>query len=199
VKNLFCFTGVDGCGKTTLINNVAAELGEKTGRKVVVSKAYSNEYKNLFGRYLEDADDIEVLFLLQALKRRQYTVAKEAARQGKIVLADKWDESYFAWHAGKGFLAGDEHTRDAINLATFGGDTPQITFFIKISPEIAKNRALLRGADRFDNSSLSRYQMLASHYEAQASANPSWQALDGSLQPRALSEAATSAVIKALA
>lgn len=181
-KNLYAFAGVDGSGKSTLINNVRNEL-ENEGCDVFVSKANTEEIKDLFGDFVESADDIETLFYFQILHRRQYKIAMSKLASGFVVLADRWDESYDAYHSNYGVLSNKDELRNELNDMAFGNVHPDRTFYVDTPIEVANSRISRRGADFFDRKALNYNKTIANYYDNVASNNESWVRLNGCESP----------------
>lgn len=90
---LINFTGIDGSGKTSQIDLLYKHL-VSLGRKIQVVKAFGKNEKVLFQEYMEHADQKTILFLFQALHVEQCIQAKVALNNHKIVISDRWDESF---------------------------------------------------------------------------------------------------------
>lgn len=146
---LICITGIDGCGKSIQIKFLKDYL-EKKGYNVAISKAYGEAEKELFSLYIENLHQTAILFLFEAMHAQQCILAKQELARGKIVIADRWDESYLVYHSHYGVLKDKPKLRAAITKLSFQGIVPDITFLLKVSYEAAQKRCEARGLDYFD-------------------------------------------------
>jgi len=149
---LFTITGIDGSGKSTQIYLLKKFL-EIKGYSVSVSKAYGNAEKEGLAHFFQYWDDLTVTFIFQGLHRQQYVETKKRLNDGQIVLADRWDETYLAYHTKFGFLSENHKTMYRLNKLAFEGLVPDITFFIDTPIEEARRRLEARGMDFFDKKS----------------------------------------------
>lgn len=177
---LFAFAGIDGAGKTTLINGLSSELRIK-GYNVFISKAYTQEHKDAFHSFVSTADDVEMMFMFQAFQRRQRNDALAKLALGSIVLADRWNESYEAFHSQNGALSEDENLRAQIDYLAFEALVPHKTIYLRTKPTVAMRRTHERGADFFDAKAVSYHQEQASFYDKCSEEDPNWITLDGHL------------------
>jgi len=175
---LFAFAGIDGAGKTTLINGLSSELRIK-GYGVDISKAYTQDHKDAFEHFLVDADDTEIMFMFQAFQRRQRNKALASLALGNIVLADRWNEPFEAFHSQNGQLAGLPELRHQIDTLTHSGLLPYKTFYLRLQASVAMRRTHSRGADFFDAKALSYHRSQAHFYDRKAEEDENWITLDG--------------------
>lgn len=140
---LICMMGIDGCGKTTQIT-MASQFLIRSGIAVVESKAYSKTVKPLIDPWLKDWDELAINFLFQALYTQQRIEAVCASNEGKVVLADRWDESFLVYHSLHGPLSKDRTFREALNNYAFDAVLPDLGFMFTIDPAIGKQRTLVR-------------------------------------------------------
>ena len=160
---LISITGLDGCGKGTQISLLKKYL-EKKNIPVFYSKAYTEDIKETFSPYLEHWGPVAIMLFFQALHTQQYSEAVRAIKEGKIVIADRWDESYIVYHSQYGILAKDETLRKQLLQLAFKDVKPNITFCIDIPAEMAQRRTEVRGQDFFDKRSLSYHRKMRSGY-----------------------------------
>ncbi len=178
---LIVITGIDGCGKSTQIGMLSSWL-TKNKHSVKITKAYDNEAKIVLRGYMNNwTNDNAIMFLFQALHAQQYTDASEALKSGHVVLADRWDESYLAYHSNFGELSADEDLRSKLNQLAFKGLTPDLGFVLKISPEVAHERRRLRGHfERFESRSDDYFGVIQSAY-LQIANQRGWHIINGML------------------
>ncbi|MCX6724846.1 MAG: dTMP kinase [Candidatus Shapirobacteria bacterium] len=160
---LICITGIDGCGKSTHVGLLVDAL-EKEGFNVFVSKAYGEEEKEKLSKLFEIWDSITITFVFQGLYRQQFVEAKKALLQGKIVIADRWDDPYLAYHSQFGFLSQDQELRERLNQIVFEGVIPDLTFFLNVPLYEAELRIQKRGKDFFDDQGREYHHKMAEAY-----------------------------------
>lgn len=156
---LIAFAGIDGSGKSTQIDLLKKFLSKK-GYLVAISKACGDKEKKSLARFFKSWDDLAITFLFQGLHRQQYIDAIKNLREGKIVLADRWDETYLSFHRCFGFLSGDKRFRLKLNHLAFNGLLPDLTFFISVPPQEAHRRLASRGKDFLDKGSLQYHSQI---------------------------------------
>lgn len=191
---LYAFAGIDGAGKTTLINHVAGEL-KADGHQVDISKAYEDSKKATLKEWIKEADPIELMFIFQALHRAQRVQAGRLLESGSIVLADRWSEAYEAYHAHNGVLSRDKRLRVSLGRLAFDNVEPERTFYVRLDPREAMRRSHIRGADFFDSKQLAYHQRHADHYDQAAQEHPNWVTLDGMNSVEDLSQEVHSYII----
>lgn len=180
---LISFSGIDGCGKTLQIKLLKAWL-KQNGKPCFIAKAYDDMAKVILRPYMETwTDDTAIMFLFQALHAQQHAVTAKALSEGNIVVADRWDESYFAYHENFGFLADRPAIREQLNSLAFHDTLPDIGFVIEVPPKIARRRRESRGQiERFEDRSDHYYQTVQSSYRKIA-LERNWVILNGIKTP----------------
>jgi len=148
------FTGIDGSGKTTQIDLLSKYLIAK-GHDLFISEAYTRKEKELFQSYIQEIDQIAIMFLFQAFHTQQYLSVKDSLDKNKTVIADRWDESYQAYHSIYGILAKNPNLRNELNFLAFQNLKPEVCFFIDTDPKVTIERTKERGQDYFDKLSMS--------------------------------------------
>jgi len=189
---LINITGIDGCGKGTQLQRLVGYLTRKD-KSVFLSKAYGPREKEMLSLFIERAHDVAVMFLFQAMHTTQRILAEEALRNGSIVLADRWDDAYLAYHSQYGVLAEDAALRNKLNELAFGGIKPDITFLLKVSVSVAVERCRTRGADFFDRKGAAYHQSLADYLDKLA-VEQSWTVIDGTRPRREIHEGIISVI-----
>lgn len=156
-------TGIDGCGKGTQITLLAQHL-EEAGRRVFVSKAYGDAEKETLSMFIRKWHQTSILFLFQALHVQQRIEAFAAEERGDLVISDRWDDSYYAYHRNFGILMDDRDLREKLNRIAFEDRLPDITFFLDAPLEVAQTRMDARGRDFFDKHPLSYHRTMQEGY-----------------------------------
>ena len=106
---LITFCGLDGCGKTTMMKRLIAELEKEY--EIFVTKQPTNAVRNseIFRTYMDCQDhgafDYRSLSLLAASDRLQHVnkVIEPEMKQGKLVLSDRYFYSCLANLRARGF------------------------------------------------------------------------------------------------
>ena len=106
---LITFCGLDGCGKTTMIQKLISDL--ESEHDIFVTKQPTNAVRNsaIFRTYMDspdhDAFDYRSLSLLAASDRLQHVnkVIEPEMKKGKIVLSDRYFYSCLANLRARGF------------------------------------------------------------------------------------------------
>lgn len=176
---LISFSGIDGAGKTTQIQLLVQYLSEQ-GITSSIVKAYNRGEKDLFQEYMKTIDQRAILFLFQAFHVQQYIQAQQDLQSFHVVIADRWDESYIAYHSSFGVLSTEPELRHQLNYLAFQGLKPDICFLLDIDPAIAQKRTLQRGQDYFDQKDREYHATMRYAYLQQANNQLNWFVLDAS-------------------
>lgn len=166
LPGLINHTGVDNCGKTTQVRNLVAKLRDK-GVDVATSKAYGPQEKEVWG-YMVDGllasqnpiGDFMITSLFHLLRRKQASQALKDLKAGKIVVADRWDESFLIYHRQNEPLSKYPRMLEWMWGNAFFGLVPEMTIFYDVDPQTARNRSggSVKNNDGFDNASLEYHQ-----------------------------------------
>ena len=146
---LITFCGLDGCGKTTMINRLMAEI-EKENR-IFLTKQPTNFVRNsdIFRTYMDspnhEAYDYRSLSLLAASDRLQHTnkEIEPAMEQGKIVLCDRYFYSCLSNLRARGFKQDKWIYEIAESVIK-----PDISFFFDVPVETAVKRVRSRAEEK---------------------------------------------------
>ena len=142
---LITFCGLDGCGKTTMMNRLISDLERKY--EIFVTKQPTDSVRNskIFRTYMDspnhDAFDYRSLSLLAASDRLQHVnkVIEPEMRQGKIVLCDRYFYSCLANLRARGFEE-DTWIYEVANSVV----KPDIAFFFDVPASEAVARVRRR-------------------------------------------------------
>lgn len=146
---LITFCGLDGCGKTTMMKRLIAEL--EKNHKLFVTKQPTNAVRNseIFRTYMDcpnhDAFDYRSLSLLAASDRLQHVnkVIEPEMKQSKIVISDRYFYSCLANLRARGF------EKDAwIYEIAESVVKPDISFFFDLPVEEAVARVRKRPEEK---------------------------------------------------
>lgn len=142
---LVTFCGLDGCGKTTMMNTLLKDLGREYD--VLVTKQPTNNVREseIFRTYMDspnhDAYDYRSLSLLAASDRVQHVnkVIETEMKKGRIVLSDRYYYSCLANLRARGFKSDKWIYEIAKSIIK-----PDVAFFFDVPVEIAVQRVRAR-------------------------------------------------------
>jgi len=166
--SLIVFEGVEGAGKTTQL----VRLGARLAAAGVPSETYrepggtplGNEVRTLL---LDPAREItpraEALLFMASRAELIERCIRPALAAGRVVLLDRFTLSTYAYQVyGRGI---DEREIRAANVTATGGVVPSLTFLLRASPDVAAERARLRGApDRMEASGAAFHARVAAAF-----------------------------------
>lgn len=146
---LITFCGLDGCGKTTILNRLKGDLGKL--RQVFVTKQPTDAVRKseIFRTYMDQPDhetfDYRSLSLLAASDRLQHVnkIILPKLEHGQIVLSDRYFYSCLANLRARGY----EEDRWIYDVSRFV-IKPDIAFFFDLPVEIAVNRVRKRREEK---------------------------------------------------
>lgn len=144
-KGLFItFEGIDGCGKTTQLENVKKLLEENgiecvTTREPGALKLGSKIREILLHYDGVVADNCEIFLFLADRSQHVETFIKPMLEEGKVVLCDRHTDSTIAYQGyGRG---GDVEKLTELNKIATNGLVPDLTFLFDVSVETGHERA----------------------------------------------------------
>lgn len=144
-KGLFItFEGIDGCGKTTQLENVRKLLEENgieclTTREPGALKLGSQIREILLHYDGVVADNCEMFLFLADRSQHVETFIKPMLEEGKVVLCDRHTDSTIAYQGyGRG---GDVEKLTELNKIATNGLVPDLTFLFDVSVETGHERA----------------------------------------------------------
>lgn len=146
---LVTFCGLDGCGKTTMMKRLIADLEKE--HDIFVTKQPTNAVRNseIFRTYMDcpdhDAFDYRSLSLLAASDRLQHVnkVIEPEMKQGKIVLSDRYFYSCLSNLRARGF-EDDEWIYEIAESVI----KPDVAFFFDVPVEEAVARVRRRPEEK---------------------------------------------------
>lgn len=181
---LIAIEGIDGSGKTTqckLLNNYL----ESVDVPASIIKAKTEEQDKSFREFIKTFgityDSISFAFLYQALHRRQYELTRHELDNKKVIIADRWNPSFFVFHNLFGHLAKKPGARKCLDDLAFEGLEPDICFLLDISVKTAFQRRSRRKTEAPPNKQeLEFYQRISAEYQKLA-ARKKWVVIDAHL------------------
>lgn len=176
------FEGIDGAGKSTHIESLAAAFRAQ-GRVVVQTREPGGTplAEKLRALVLKDAMDplTEALLVFAARRDHLQQVIEPALARGDVVLCDRFTDATFAYQgAGRGFdvevLAMlEQWVQNSPALAPGAVRQPDLTVWFDLSPELAAQRlAGARVPDRFEAQPQAFFERVAGGYAQRAAQQP---------------------------
>lgn len=176
------FEGIDGAGKSTHIDALAAALRAQ-GRTVVLTREPGGTplAEKLRALALNDPMDplTEALLMFAARRDHLQQVIEPALARGDAVLCDRFTDATFAYQgAGRGFdlqvLATLERWVQSVDaLGAPRIRQPDLTVWFDLDPAVAAQRlAGARVPDKFESQPQEFFARVASGYAARAAADP---------------------------
>lgn len=146
---LITFCGLDGCGKTTILNRLQGDLGQLRHMFVTKQPTDAVRKSEVFRTYMDQPDheafDYRSLSLLAASDRLQHVnkTILPKLEHGQIVLSDRYFYSCLANLRARGY----EEDRWIYDVSRFV-IKPDIAFFFDLPVEIAVNRVRKRREEK---------------------------------------------------
>lgn len=162
------FEGSEGCGKSTHSKLLKAYL-ESLGKQVVLTcepggTKLGEELRNILLHTPEKLDQLAELALFAADRAEHVAkVIQPALAYGKIVICDRYIDSTVAYQIGGRGLP--EDLVRYFNMVSSRGLLPQITFLLKVDPQIGLQRAgQEKVADRFEKEKINFHAAVLNKY-----------------------------------
>ena len=167
--------GIEGCGKSTLVNGLSEHLQNKKIGHVITKEPGSTAIGKILRKILLDKKQqisplTELLLMFSDRLDHLDKVIKPSLKEGKIVITDRYIDSTYAYQgAGRGI------SKDIIdNLVTQTEILlPDKTILLDLDPEIGLKRASSRNElDRFESENLEFHKRLRKSFLKAAEINP---------------------------
>ena len=167
--------GIEGCGKSTLVNSLSRYLEEKKILHIVTKEPGSSPIGKILREILLDKNKkidplTELIMMFSDSLKHHDKVIKPSLEKGKIVITDRYIDSTYAYQgAGRGI------SKTIIDNLVHKTEIllPDITFLLDLAPEIGLKRASSRNElDRFELENLEFHQRLRKNFLDVAGANP---------------------------
>ncbi len=179
---LITFEGIDGCGKSTQIELLKKWFEKRTIEYSVFREPggtdISERIRSLLLHETDEMDPVTELLLFSAA-RSQLIREKviPLLEQNRIVILDRFFDSTTAYQGyGRG-SAGLESIQNLNRLATHQVK-PDLTFYLKISPEEAAKRTSSASRDRMENAGSAFFKKVADGYDQLARSESRFHTLD---------------------
>lgn len=179
MRGLFItFEGIDGCGKSTQIELFRKKIEQAGYDHLLIREPGGTPIGENIREILLDKvnagmkAETELLLFEAARAQNVRDVIIPALADGKIVLCDRFADSSLAYQ-GYGRQLGAEVV-ETLNRYATGGIQPDLTFFMDIAPEAARDRLNVRRreSDRLDTEDLDFMHRARDGYLAIAEADP---------------------------
>lgn len=179
------FEGLDGAGKSTLINKLAEHLEESSHEVVLTREPGGTELGDEIRTLLlkvdgEDPTALAELLLYEAGRAQHVEIKiKPALKRGAWVLCDRFAASSVAFQSG-GRQLSKELIQKLNHIAT-DGLSPDVVVLLDLTVEEAKRRMEGRDLDRFELEKQDFHNRVRESYLTQAKDQPEkWLVLDAS-------------------
>ncbi len=184
--------GIDGSGKTTQARRLAAALGPDA---LLIREPGGTDPGERVRELIKDpgleVDPLAELLLFCAARAQLVSEVIAPARESGVeVVCDRFSDSSIAYQGIARGLGADK-VESLCDIAT-GGIWPDITFFLRLHPEVAAERIAAEGraADRFEGEGLDLQKRVAEGYEEVAARHPARiKAIDASRDPDGIHDA----------
>ena len=196
---LVVFTGIDGCGKTTQLALLAAEL-ERRGHVPLCTRQPTEFYRKAepVRAYIDDGGQqigMPGLALLAAADRQLHitTELRPSLEAGRWILCDRYLESSIAFFHARGV------DRAFVEMINVDVPKPDLTVLLDLPATAARERVLDRDGPtlKFEERSLDFMETVRASFLAQA--DDSWIVLDGLADQATIADQVRSALaMKAL-
>ena len=198
------FEGIDGAGKSTHIESLAAAFRAQN-RTVVLTREPGGTplAEKLRALALNEPMDAltEALLMFAARREHLLQVIEPALARGDVVLCDRFTDATFAYQGGgRGFDLGvlSQLEQWVQALPDAGVRQPDLTVWFDLPPEVAAQRlAGARVPDKFESQPLAFFARVAAGYAARAAEAPQrFVRVDASQERHKVWQALTSAFVR---
>jgi dTMP kinase len=200
---LISVEGIDGSGKTTLVQNLTQTLKQKNFVTLLTKEPGGTELgqslRHILHTQKQSVCDMAE-YLLFAADRAQHfqDIIIPELQAGTIIIADRLADSSLAYQGYGRKL--DRSMIACINQWAMRDIAPDLTIYIRIDPVIALNRIHRRQEQltSFEQEALEFWQRVNTGYEEIFAQRKNIITLDGTLSQIALCELAVNAVLEIL-
>ena len=167
--------GIEGCGKSTLVNSLGQYLQERNIDYVITKEPGSTSIGKILRTILLDKKQqisplTELLLMFSDRLDHLDKVIKPSLEEGKIVITDRYIDSTYAYQgAGRGIpknIIDNLVNQTEIML-------PDRTILLDLDPEVGLKRASSRNElDRFESENIEFHERLRKSFLGSAEDNP---------------------------
>ena len=180
------FEGIEGCGKTTQMQLLAAFLETHGHGCVLTREPGGTRLGERVRRYLKQTDETRIsplaeLFLIATARAQLVSeIIRPELEKGKMVICDRFTPSTLAYQ-GYGRGLNTDALREVNDIAT-DGMSPDLIVLLDIPIEDGLGRKKSKERDRFESESLAFHARVRRGYLDMAKADPErWLVVDGRL------------------
>lgn len=163
------FEGIDGSGKTTQIDRLQ-QYFESVNRKCHIFRepggtVISEKIRNLLLHGSDEMDPVTELLLFSAA--RSQLISEKVTpllEKSKIVILDRFYDSTTAYQ-GYGRHSASILEINQLNRLASHHTVPDLTFYLKVSPETAQTRTIKNEKDRMERLSTGFFQKVSDGFD----------------------------------
>jgi dTMP kinase len=168
------FEGIDGAGKSSHIETLAAWLRERGQAVQVTREPGGSELAEALRELVlhQPMDALtETLLVFAARRDHLQRTIEPALAAGTTVLCDRFTDATFAYQGGgRGF---DLAVLTQLEQWVQQGLQPSLTLWFELPPGVAaQRRAAVRAPDRFESEDIAFFERVHAGYAARAAAQP---------------------------
>ncbi len=178
------FEGTDASGKSTQIDMLRDYLDEKKIPTLWVREPGGTDIGEKIREIILDKSSklmtpiTEALLYAAARAQLVEQVIRPALESGKLVISDRFLDSSIAYQK---YARGLGDMVDSINAPAVSDIKPDLTIFLRVSPEVMRERRSAEEEDRMDAQTLEFHERVLKGYLQIASREPErFRTLDGS-------------------
>lgn len=166
---LISFEGIDGCGKSTQIELLKNYLNGKDRTVHIFREPGGTELsEKIRSLLLHDSDEMdpvtEMLLFSAARSQLISEKVKPLLSKGEVVILDRFYDSTTAYQ-GYGRKSVPIETIHKLNRIASHNTAPDITFYLKISPDDAAKRTANQNKDRMEKAGKQFFDDVATGYD----------------------------------
>jgi len=179
---LISFEGIDGCGKSTQISLLKKYLNQKNRISHLFREPGGTQIsEKIRSLLLHDSDEMDSVteLLLFSAARSQLISEKVVPllKKKEIVILDRFYDSTTAYQ-GYGRKSSTLEHIHLLNSIASHDTKPDLTFYLRIAPEIANKRTQNTEKDRMEKSGLSFFRSVTKGFDELSKSNKRFVTLD---------------------
>ena len=191
----FVFEGIEGAGKSTQMEGVAARLSARGHDCLRTREPGGTELGRALRHLLLERPDperppvVEALLMMADRADHLERVVKPALAAGRHVLSDRYEDATFAYQGGGSGVPAE--LLQALSHVATGGLRPDLVIWLDLPVEAAMERLARRSEsrDRFESEEKAFFERVRAAYRRRAEAEPGrWWLLDAGRDADSLSD-----------
>ncbi len=181
---LISFEGIDGCGKSTQIDLLKKYLESKNLKYSIFREPGGSEIsEKIRALLLHDSQEMDSITELLLFSAARSQLIKEKVipllEKKEIVILDRFYDSTTAYQ-GYGRKLKNLEVIQILNRLASHSTVPDITFYLKMDPELAQKRTAKLSKDRMENSGIDFFRSVSNGYEEIAKTEKRFVTIDAS-------------------